>query len=42
VVNRLKKGLHESNQKAKQELVDVRKDLKAEIKEWRKELGEER
>ena len=42
VVGRLKNKLHDSDLKAKRELVETRKELKAEIKSWRKELGEER
>ena len=42
VVNRLQKENTDSNLKAKKELNETRKILKAEIKSWRKELGEER
>ena len=42
VVSRLKNKLHDSDLKANRELVETRKELKAEIKSWRKELGEER
>ena len=42
VVNRLQKEIQESNLNAKKELDETRKVLKAEIKSWRKELGEER
>ena len=42
MVNRLQKEIQESNLNAKKELDETRKVLKAEIKSWRKELGEER
>ena len=42
VAKRLQRELNESNKKAKTELDNVKKDFEAEIKAWRKELGEER
>ena len=41
VVKRLNKELYESKANAKKELIGIEKDFKAEIKSWRKELGEE-
>ena len=41
-VNRLDKEHNDSKIKSKSELAQVKKDFKIEIKEWRKELGEER
>ena len=41
-VNKLDKEHNNSKIKSKSELAQVKKDFKTEIKEWRKELGEER